>query len=118
MQAGLCCETPAGLAGLLFKGVIGLPLAATAEITIWRTVMSNIHRGKDELDPAVYCAECMKEILTSQAYDPEGMDYEENFCAIECYEAWNRKLVSERENDGGDEEKIGVDDNAAPGDGR
>lgn len=64
--------------------------------------MSNIHRGKDELDPVVHCAECMKEILKSQAYDPEGMDYEENFCASECYDAWNRKVLSDRAKDRGE----------------
>lgn len=74
--------------------------------------MSDIHRGKDEVDPAVRCAECMKETLKSQAYDPEGMDYEENFCAVECYEAWNRKLVSDREKQR--EEGVSADADDAP----
>lgn len=63
--------------------------------------MPDIHPDKISSDPEVNCAECMKKMPLSAAYDPDDMDYDESFCARECFEAWNRKMARERERSAG-----------------
>lgn len=59
--------------------------------------MPNVNPKKASLDPVVSCAECMRTIPSSEAYDPEGSDYVMCFCGLECYEAWRRNAERELE---------------------
>lgn len=55
--------------------------------------MPDVNPKKASLDPVVNCAECMKTIPSSEAYDPEGTDDAMCFCGRECYEAWRRGVA-------------------------
>ena len=55
--------------------------------------MPDVNPKKSSPDPVVNCRECMKAVQSSEAYSPEGIDYEIGFCSAACYEAWSRKAL-------------------------
>jgi hypothetical protein len=37
-------------------------------------------------EPTITCATCFNEVPLSAAFTPEGAEYVEHFCGIECYQ--------------------------------
>lgn len=56
--------------------------------------MPNVNSSNIAKAPETRCAECMKQVSSADAYDPEGLEYDITFCGVECYEAWNRKSTA------------------------
>lgn len=49
-------------------------------------------------EPAIACDVCRKEIPLSAAFTPEGAEYVEHFCGLECYQAF---VAETRKREGG-----------------
>lgn len=84
-------ETPTSLAQLRDAGcdaaqgfLFAKPMPATAFagfINQWKGIIMNT------TDPStVACCECCKEIPLDAAFNPEGAEYVEHFCGLECYQ--------------------------------
>ncbi len=39
-------------------------------------------------EPKITCAVCRHEVPLSAAFTPEGAEYVEHFCGLECYQAF------------------------------
>lgn len=51
--------------------------------------------------PKVACDICRKEVPLTAAFTPEGAEYVEHFCGIECYQQFVAE-AKQREKGGGD----------------
>jgi hypothetical protein len=51
------------------------------------------------LEGQLECAYCLKNVPTSEAYQPEGEEYTMYFCGLECYSAWRRQAAEKSEGD-------------------
>ncbi len=91
-------ETPASLAqlrladcdavqGFLFAKP--MPAAAfTAFVKRWRGVIMNVN------EPTTSCCVCCKEIPLDAAFTPEGAEYVEHFCGLECYQRFAERIAA------------------------
>lgn len=48
-------------------------------------------------EPIVSCDVCRKEVPLSAAFTPEGAEYVEHFCGIECYQQFVAEAKRRRE---------------------
>lgn len=88
-------ETPASLAqlrqadcdavqGFLFSKP--MPAAAFAAfVKQWRGATMNVN------EPTTSCCVCCKEIPLDAAFTPEGAEYVEHFCGLECYQRFQAR---------------------------
>lgn len=77
-QAG--CDT---VQGFLFAGP--MPAAAfVGFVNQWRNTTMNAN------EPSTSCCVCCKEIPLDAAFTPEGAEYVEHFCGLECYQRFGR----------------------------
>jgi predicted signal transduction protein with EAL and GGDEF domain len=88
-------ETPASLMqlrladcdavqGFLFAKL--MPAAAFAAfVKRWRGVTMNVN------EPTTSCCVCCKEIPLDAAFTPEGAEYVEHFCGLDCYERFQAR---------------------------
>ncbi|AGA32028.1 hypothetical protein TVNIR_0319 [Thioalkalivibrio nitratireducens DSM 14787] len=60
---------------------------------------------EDPTPPRVRCRECLKEIPSSEAEQPEAEEYALYFCGLECFQKWHEraeKEIARREGDNQD----------------
>lgn len=78
-QAG--CDT---VQGFLFAKPV--PAAAFASfVNQWRNTTMNVN------EPSTACCVCCKEIPLDAAFTPEGAEYVEHFCGLECYQRFQAR---------------------------
>ncbi len=86
-QAG--CDT---VQGFLFARP--MPAAAfVGFVNQWRNTTMNAN------EPSTSCCVCCKEIPLDAAFTPEGAEYVEHFCGLECYQRFEARAKTGNETD-------------------
>lgn len=84
-QAG--CDT---VQGFLFAKP--MPAATFASfVNQWRNTTMNVN------EPSTACCVCCKEIPLDAAFTPEGAEYVEHFCGLECYQRFQARAITATE---------------------
>jgi len=97
-------ETPDSLAWLRQAGcdtvqgfLFAKPMPAAAFVGFvsrWRDTTMNIY------EPITSCCVCCKEIPLDAAFTPEGAEYVEHFCGLECYQRFQARAKAATESRG------------------
>ena len=68
-----------------------------ASLPIWRSTTMNANAPNTA--SCTTCCVCCKEIPLDAAFTPEGAEYVEHFCGLDCYERFQARAKAATESD-------------------